>query len=134
MLILYDMLGCVDDPAPYTMCKTASVCTFGRAWGTPEDIQAIDTWMTAIQSWSSTHHLPIYYGEFGVTHAQNVSTGRLAWYAAHAKAIEKFGVAASVWDDDGMFRIFDRDADRWDVPVLHALGKTEPGQTAGDSV
>jgi hypothetical protein len=81
------------------------------------------------QGWSRDHHLPIYYGEFGCTHAQNASTGRDTWYAAHAAAIRSHGFAASVWDDDGMFRVFDRNANTWDVDVLKALGKHNPGKS-----
>ena len=114
------------DPPQYAMCKTASVCKFGRTWGTAADLSSLDAWMGAIKAWSQTHHLPIYYGEFGCTHARNASTGRDVWYAAHAAAIQKHGFAASVWDDDGMFRVFDRNADTWDVGVLKALGKQKP--------
>ena len=45
---------------------------------------------------------------------------------AHAAAIAKHGFAAAVWDDDGMFSLFDRNADTWDQGVMKALGKQNP--------
>ena len=84
------------------------------------------SWMDAIAKWSADYHLPIFYGEFGCTHTQNVSTGRDVWYAAHRQGIENHGFAAAVWDDDGSFRLFDRNADSWDDGVLKALGKVPP--------
>ena len=114
------------DPAQYAMCTSAALCHFGRAWGTEADVNELESWMGEIKIWSESHHLPIYYGEFGCTHAQNESTGRNVWYAAHAREIQKHGFAASVWDDDGMFRVYDRDADTWDAGVLKALGKHDP--------
>jgi hypothetical protein len=58
---------------------------------------------------------------FGCTHAQNASTGRITWYEEHRKAIESHGFAASVWDDDGGFKVYDRQANMWDEPVVEAL-------------
>merc|ERR1712185_87408 len=89
------------DPAAYAMCGDAVKTCKQKSWGTAEDITAVGQWMEQIQKWSATYHLPIYYGEFGCTHAQNASTGRNAWYAAHAAGIRQHGFAAAVWDDDG---------------------------------
>eukprot|EP01047_Picozoa_sp_COSAG01_P052512 COSAG01_NODE_5529_length_4204_cov_4.968088_1_plen_131_part_00 len=36
------------DPPQYAMCKSAAVCTFGRAWGTEQDHKDLETWMSAI--------------------------------------------------------------------------------------
>jgi hypothetical protein len=84
----------------------------------------MNDWMDALQDWSEAKNLPVYYGEFGCTHAQNASTGRTVWYAEHAKGIVNHGFAAAVWDDDGGFVVYDRAADSWDNEVLKALGKT----------
>lgn len=94
-------------------------------WGSTADISALNQWMDDIAAWSKSHHLPIYYGEFACNHAQNVTTGRDKWYSEHRKAIDSHGFAASVWDDDGGFKLYDRQADTWDEGVLKALGKSD---------
>ena len=94
-----------------------------HSWGSASDIATLNKWMDDIAAWSKSHHLPIYYGEFGCTHAQNATTGRYVWYAAHRAAIEAHGFGAAVWDDDGNYRVYDRQVDQWDEDLLHALGK-----------
>ena len=103
-----------------------------HSWGSASDIATLNKWMDDIAAWSKAHHLPIYYGEFGCTHAQNASTGRDTWYLEHRKAIESHGFAAAVWDDDGGFRVYDRQADQWDEGVLKALGKGSAGGCFSD--
>jgi endoglucanase len=94
-----------------------------HSWGNAADVAKLASWMDAIGNWSAAKGLPIFYGEFGCTTSQTAATGRYTWYAAHAKAIADHGFAAAVWDDDGSFRIFDRQADTWDEELLKALGK-----------
>ena len=98
-----------------------------HSWGSPADIANMYRWMDDITAWSESHHLPIYYGEFACNHAQNSSTGRDTWYSEHRKAIDSHGFAASVWDDDGGFRLYDRQTNTWDERVLEALGKKTDG-------
>jgi endoglucanase len=111
------------DPFQYALQNPPTV----HNWGSDSDIKALNDWMDSIVSWSKKKGLPIYYGEFGCTHSQTKATGRVAWYSEHLKAIQSHGLAASVWDDDGNFRVFDRNADTWDNEVLVALGKTPIG-------
>jgi len=99
-------------------------------WGSAADVAALDSWMDALASWSAATGLPIFYGEFGATNHQNASTGRYAWYAAHAAAIAKHGFGAAVWDDCGMYEVYDRKADAWDNNLLTALGKVPAGPSA----
>jgi endoglucanase len=94
-----------------------------HSWGSAADIAALHGWIGAIKNWSTVKGLPIFYGEFGCTHHQTVATGRDVWYNEHFKAITAAGFAAAVWDDDGLFKVFDRNADTWDNGVLTALGK-----------
>ena len=99
-------------------------------WGSASQIAAMNSWMDSLEQYSKTKGLPIYYSEFGCTHDQNASTGRITWYEEHRKATAAHGFAAAVWDDDGGYRLFDRAADTWDNPVLVALGKTPTEPTA----
>ena len=120
------------DPPGYAMCGDAIKAKCPQTyWGTPADIAALNVWMDAIAQWSQHYHLPIFYGEFGCTHVQTVATGRDTWYEEHRKAIAKHGFAAAVWDDDGGYRLFDRNANTWDTGVLVALNKTTPNAAQG---
>jgi hypothetical protein len=73
----------------------------------------------SVLNWGSTADIS------ALNHAQNVTTGRDKWYSEHRKAIDSHGFAASVWDDDGGFKLYDRQADTWDEGVLKALGKSD---------
>eukprot|EP00466_Bigelowiella_natans_P010569 jgi/Bigna1/134401/aug1.25_g9109 len=97
-----------------------------RSWGSDSDIAALNQWMDDIANWSTAKNIPIYYGEFGCTTSQTESTGRYTWYAAHRAAIEARGFSAAVWDDDGYYRVYDRNANTWDAKLLEALGKSVP--------
>lgn len=108
------------DPSKYTF-KTHTVNT----WGSASDRAALKNWTEGIQAWSEKHNLPIFYGEFGVTHAGQ--SNRLDWYVAHYEAIVKFGWGASVWDDCGGFKVYDRKTNTWDNGVLKALGRIPVG-------
>lgn len=90
-------------------------------WGNDEDVNALNTWMDQIGNWSASKNVPIYYGEYGCTTSQSEATGRYTWYKAHADAIRSHGFASSVWDDDGQYRVFDRNADSWDDKLISAL-------------
>ena len=92
-------------------------------WGSNDDINALKKWMDEISTWSNVNRLPIYYGEFGCTTTQTKETGRYLWYSHHAELIRSHGFAASVWDDDGEFRVYDRVNNTWDEDLLNALGK-----------
>ena len=92
-------------------------------WGSNDDINALNKWMDEISTWSNLNRLPIYYGEFGCTTTQTKETGRYLWYSHHAESIRSHGFAASVWDDDGGFRVYDRVNNTWDEDLLNALDK-----------
>mmetsp|Transcript_1878 Transcript_1878/g.4528 ORF Transcript_1878/g.4528 Transcript_1878/m.4528 type:complete len:373 (+) Transcript_1878:40-1158(+) len=102
-----------------------------HSWGSAADRAAMTGWIEQMDAWSKRYGLPVYYGEFGVTHKQSPSTGRVTWYQARQQAIAKVGWAAAAWDDCGDFKIFDRDSHTWDQAVADALvgkGSSCPGQ------
>jgi len=104
------------DPRPYTKKNPTQT-----EWGSAADRAALDLWVNETQAWSQKHGLPIYYGEFGVTHDQTAASGRVVWYQAHQAAISRVGWAAAAWDDCGWFKIYDRATDSWDQPIVDAL-------------
>jgi len=114
---------------PYTMLEIHNYDPYNYAganptvfeWGSDEDVKAMEEWMDQIGNWSTSKNVPIYYGEFGCSTAQNEATGRYTWYRKHADAIRSHGFGSSVWDDDGKFRVFDRNANAWDEKLVDAL-------------
>ena len=111
------------DPFDYAMCGDANKGKCRASWGTPTDVEAVANWMAKTSKWAKDYHLEVYYGEFGCTHHQNTSTGRDYWYQVHAEQIANHSWAASVWDDDGDYRVYNRQSDSFDEGVLRALGK-----------
>jgi endoglucanase len=109
------------DPFDYAGGKAPT----DHSWGSDSDYAKLRQWMDQIGNWSQSHNVPVFYGEFGCTTAQNKASGRYTWYKAHAEEIKARGFAAAVWDDDGGFRVFDRNADTWDEELLAALGRKE---------
>ncbi len=107
---------------PYHYAGAPSAIT-SHSWGSDADRAALTQWCDQIGNWSENKGVPIYYGEFGCTNSQTAETGRYVWYDAHRAEIEARGWAAAVWDDDGYYGVFDRNADKWDEQLLKALGK-----------
>ena len=118
------------DPFDYAGGKTPTK----TSWGSDADRAALREWMDAIGNWSAKTTVPLIYGEFGCTTLQNATTGRYAWYEAHAMEIKQRGWGATVWDDDGMFRIYDRATGLWDAALLRALGKLQKSGTKDSEV
>ncbi len=71
---------------PWAYCSTSPT---QHSWGSAADRAALADWIGQMDAWSKTYNLPVYYGEFGVTHAQTPSTGRVVWYQARQQAIAK---------------------------------------------
>ena len=98
-------------------------------WGTPADIAKVRAAFANVSAWAARRRpppappLPVYLGEFAVSHLQPNKTARLTWYREYAKAARGAGFwAISIWDDDGWFQTLNRTAMAWDTAVLAALG------------
>jgi endoglucanase len=111
------------DPSDYTFSDHKV-----NTWGSASDRADLKKWAEGIQDWSEKNNLPVFYGEFGVTHSGQQN--RLDWYTAHYEYISKFGWGASVWDDCGGFKVYDRKTKTWDTGVLKALGRVPPTSSA----
>lgn len=94
------------------------------SWGSAADRASLTQWVAELDTWSKQKGLPIYYGEFATTTAQNKATGQLDWYKAHYEAIVSRGWAASVWNDGNKHLLFNYDTGAWTTEVLQALGRT----------
>ncbi len=101
------------DPWPF-----AGQCL--RGWGSDADRAELATIYQKAATWSMQHNIPVTVNEVGVAHydflmPQNICdpAARLAYLQAHkAEAAEK-GIAITVWDDDGSFRIYHRQTGAW---------------------
>lgn len=60
--------------------------------------------------------------QMSVTVLQPNSVDRLAWFKAFVTGAASHGIGSVVWDDDGWFKLYDRDARTWDQGVLAAIG------------
>jgi endoglucanase len=115
---------------PWAYCSTSPT---QHSWGSAADRAALADWIGQMDAWSKKYNLPVYYGEFGVTHAQTPSTGRVVWYQARQQAIAKVGWAGAVWDDCGDLKVYDRASNSWDQAVADALtgkGPSCPGEAS----
>ncbi|NOY77872.1 MAG: cellulase family glycosylhydrolase [Calditrichaeota bacterium] len=101
-------------------------------WGTADDRAEIRENFQEVADWSSTNHVPILLGEFGVNKDKDRSS-LLAWYQTVVNEAVKHGFAFTVWDvgPGGRKVVYYRQANSWDIPVLNIL----TGQSVfGDSL
>ena len=98
-----------------------------QRWGSKEDKAALRAIYQRAAEWSAKNNIPVTVNEFGVAHydftqPNNVChpKDRKKYLKAHVKYQKEFGIAGTVWDDDGSFRIYDRKSRTWD-PVLKSL-------------
>lgn len=108
------------DPWPF-----AGQCT--RGWGSASDKAALRAIYQQVANWSATHNIPATVNEFGAAqydweNPQNICSldDRKAYLKHHVTLQREFGIAGTLWDDDGSFRIYDRRNDSWSE-VLESL-------------
>lgn len=101
------------DPWPF-----AGQCV--RSWGSQQDINELGAIYQSAKQWSDQHNVPVMVNEFGVAHydftqPQNIcnETARLAYLQTHVNLAIQHGLAATVWDDNGSFGIYNREFDSW---------------------
>lgn len=107
---------------PYSFCGVLPPTQ--QTWGTPADVQAVNDMYANMSAWSASHHhTDLLMGEAGC-HVQAPSRpDRLSWYATvGAAARRSYSGRLCIWDDDGDFKIYDRQNRTWDEGVLNALG------------
>lgn len=101
------------DPWPF-----AGQCT--RRWGSESDKAELRAIYQAVANWSAMHNIPATVNEFGAAqydweNPENVCNvdDRNAYLKHHVMLQREFGIAGTLWDDDGSFRIYDRKTDTW---------------------
>jgi len=107
---------------PWAFCGEATAAS----WGTPADIAAEQAMYTNITKWLASHsrqYQSVLMGEAGCIVKAKSRSDRLHWYKVVADAAKaSIGGRLTVWDDNGDFKIYNRDARNWDEGVMSALG------------
>ena len=77
-----------------------------------------------MSAWSAAHGgRAVLMGEAGCQIGAPSRPDRLAWYATVAAAARSsLAGRISIWDDDGTWKIYNRDQRTWDEGVMSALG------------
>ncbi|HEY7772637.1 MAG TPA: cellulase family glycosylhydrolase [Marinagarivorans sp.] len=102
------------DPWPF-----AGQCT--RGWGSTADRAELRAIYQQVADWSANQNIPVTVNEFGAAHLDfekpdNVCDvdDRKAYLRHHVVLQKEFGIAGTVWDDDGSFQIYKRASNTWD--------------------
>lgn len=94
-------------------------------WGTDNDMTQIRKAFDKVKQWSDKNHIPVYLGEYGVK-VESDSQSRVKWYDYVSDAAEHNGFALSVWDDEGWFKLYDRNQRTFNQPTLQAILQKGP--------
>ena len=95
-----------------------------QSWGSAADRAAVTQMYANMSAWSAAHGgRAVLMGEAGCQIGAPSRPDRLAWYATVAAAARSsLAGRISIWDDDGTWKIYNRDQRTWDEGVMSALG------------
>ena len=85
---------------PYTFCGLTQDADWGKmrpTWGEPEDYAELTTLFDELQSFSTSNDIPIYLGEYGVSHEKE-SASRRRWLSAVGEAATSRRMIPVFWD------------------------------------
>ncbi|WP_049722659.1 cellulase family glycosylhydrolase [Gilvimarinus polysaccharolyticus] len=101
------------DPWPF-----AGQCV--RGWSTSADKAELEKVYQTARDWAQTNGVPVTVNEFGAAHydhqnPENIcaEADRLAYLREHVNLATEYGIAATVWDDNGSFGVYDREQESW---------------------
>jgi endoglucanase len=94
---------------------------FGRAWGTPDDIEDAQDYIADAADWALARNLPMQLGEFGVNEAVPLAQ-RALWTRTVREACDARGIGWCVWDFAGTFPIYDLEREAFIPEMRVALG------------
>lgn len=66
----------------------------------------------SVANWSNTHGIPVMISEFGAVR-ENRFNDRMRFYAGYVEEAIEHNMAFQVWDDGGMFQLYQRDDRDW---------------------
>jgi len=122
----------VHSYTPYQFCSVAGDSSYTSFDSNCRS--AVDSTMSAIAAFSSSHNVPVIIGEFGVENKNNDSD-RQAYAAYYIQQATQNGIRCIWWDngisDYGGYAILDRNSLSWNEGITSALIDNAPsGQAA----
>ncbi len=97
---------------PYNFCGNGV-----GTWGTAGDYSSMDQDFLNAANWSAAHNVPLYLGEYGTVTSADYQS-RLKWLGNIASLCKQYGFSYAIWDDDGIYAVFNRSAGTFDNNVL----------------
>jgi len=91
-------------------------------WGHHERKGLFDIFKTVSQ-WSEETGIPVLLSEFGAVRAADYNS-RMFLYQSYAEGSHDYNLGYMVWDDGGMFKIYEREDRQW-PPVADVLTKID---------
>jgi endoglucanase len=85
---------------PYQFCGLEQDADWGKmmpTWGTPDDVKQLETLFDKLKAFATTNDIPIYLGEFGVSHKKEPAS-RQRWLNAVALAATSRKMVPVLWD------------------------------------
>ncbi len=81
-------------------------------WGSFEERETVRQKFESVAHWSETNNIPVMISEFGANINCDYNS-RMYHYFSYVEFALKYGVIFQAWDDDGDFRIYDRENRQW---------------------
>jgi endoglucanase len=102
----------------YSPWEFAGLCK--KSWGSKKDIHTLKWIYKRAHVWSTKHDIPVTINEFGVAkynanRPENICSQkeRISYLQTHVKFSKKYGIAVTVWDDGGIFSLYNRRKNTW---------------------
>ncbi len=81
-------------------------------WGTEQQRAEVSDMFQEVADWSADTGIPVNISEFGAVRETDYNS-RMAFYALYVEESIKHNIAFQVWDDGGMFQVYQRDTRGW---------------------
>jgi len=93
----------------------------GKMWdATAAEKAEVTRHFDEVAAWAEDHHVPVLMGEFGAYSKADMDS-RARWTDFAAREAEHRGFAWAYWEFCAGFGVYDRDAKKWNEPILKAL-------------
>ncbi|GFN32992.1 CIA30 family protein [Paenibacillus xylaniclasticus] len=94
-------------------------------WGTEADQLEIRKAFAEVKAWSDKNQIPVYLGEYGAR-VENDRTSRLTYYDFMSDLAARSGFPSAVWDDEGWFKVYDRNNRTFDAEIVYNIMNEGP--------
>ncbi|MEM6338110.1 MAG: cellulase family glycosylhydrolase, partial [Bacteroidota bacterium] len=81
-------------------------------WGTAQDVAEVEQMFQAVADWSAQSRRPVIISEFGAVR-ETPFNDRMKFYATYVSESLRHGMPFQVWDDGGMFGLYERTERTW---------------------